>query len=173
MKLNKKNKLLVIGFVLILYVSYSFAISNTITYYKEYKEKEEQIADDSNMPHLVGQLIRKEKQLDQVLAHYEINRSDSFQNDLLKQLSSYSNTYNLKITDFQEPHIATQKGFTVTSYLFTLEGSFNGSLALLNQMENNPALGAVKHLNFTKRKNYKTNTNQLFVEVIMQTNKGI
>lgn len=173
MKLNKKNKLLVAGFVLILYVSYSFAISNTIVYYKEYKDKEEQIANDSNMPHLVGQLIQKEKQLDQILAQYEINRSDSFQNDLLKQLSSYSNTYNLKITDFQEPHIVTQKGFTVTSYLFTLEGSFNGCLALLNHIENNPALGAVKHLNFTRRKNYKTNTDQLFVEVIMQTNKGI
>lgn len=40
-------------------------------------------------------------------------------------------------------------------------------------MENNPALGAMKHLNFTRRKNYKTNTDQLFVEFIMQTNKGI
>lgn len=59
MKLNKKNKLLVIGFVLVLYICYSFAISNTITYYKEYKDKEEQIVNDSNMPHLVGRLIQK------------------------------------------------------------------------------------------------------------------
>ncbi|MCD0464999.1 general secretion pathway protein [Flavobacterium sp. ENC] len=173
MKLNKKNKMLVAGFVLILYFCYSFAISNTIQYYKEYKEKEQQIADDSNMPNLVGQLLQKEKQLDQVLSQYEINVSDSFQNDLLKQLSSYSTKYNLKITDFQEPHSITQKGFITTSYIFTLEGSFNGSLALLNQIENNPKLGAIKHLNFTKKKNYKTNTDQLFVEVIMQTSKGI
>jgi Tfp pilus assembly protein PilO len=173
MKLNKKNKLLVLGFVLILYICYSFAISNTIMYYNEYKDKKQQIANDSNMPNLVSQLIKKEKQLDQVLSQYEINVSDSFQNDLLKQLSSYSANYHLKITDFREPHIVTQKGFTTTSYIFTLEGSFNGCLALLNQIENNPKLGAVKHLNFTKKKNYKTNTDQLFVEVIMQTNKGI
>ncbi|WP_166923944.1 general secretion pathway protein [Flavobacterium poyangense] len=173
MKLNKKNKGLVAGFVLILYICYSFAISNTIQYYKQYKEKEKQIADDSNMPNLVAQLIQKEKQLDQVLAQYEINVSDSFQNDLLKQLSSYSNQYHLKITDFQEPHNISQKGFSTTSYIFTLEGSFNGCLALLNQIENNPKLGAIKHLNFTRKKNYKTNTDQLFVEVIMQTNKGI
>jgi Tfp pilus assembly protein PilO len=173
MKLNKKNKLLVVGFVLILYICYSFAISNTISYYKEYKQKEQQIADDSSMPNLVNQLLQKEKQLDQVLSQYEINVSDSFQNDLLKQLSSYSNQYHLKITDFQEPHNITQKGFNTTSYVFTLEGSFNGCLALLNQIENNPKLGAIKHLNFTKKKNYKTNTDQLFVEVIMQTNRGV
>ncbi|WP_163396764.1 general secretion pathway protein [Flavobacterium limi] len=173
MKLNKKNKLLIVGFVLILYICYSFAISNTVIYYNEYHKKEQQIANDSNLPNLANQLIRKEKQLDQVLDQNEINVSDSFQNDLLKQLSSYSNTYHLKITDFQEPHTIIQKGFTTTSYIFSLEGSFNGCLALLNQIENNPKLGAVKHLNFIKKKNYKTDMDQLFVEVIMQTNKGI
>lgn len=173
MKLDKKNKLLLIGFVLLLYICYSFAISNTINYYTEYKAKQDQIAADSNMPKLVGQLIQKEKQLDQALLNYDVNISESFQNDLLKQLTSYSDHYKLKIVDFQEPHSVVQKGFTVTSYIFSLEGSFNGCLAVLNKVENNPALGVIKHLNFVKKKNYKTNTDQLFVEVIMQKNKGV
>jgi len=173
MKLDKKNKLLLVGFLLVLYICYSFAISNTINYYKEYKTKQEQIAADSNMPKLVGQLVQKEKQLDQALSLYDINISESFQNDLLKQLTSYSDTYKLKIVDFQEPHSVSQKGFTVTSYIFSLEGSFNGCLAVLNKVENNPSLGIIKHLNFVKKKNYKTNTDQLFVEVIMQKNKGV
>lgn len=173
MKLNRKNKLLLLGFVLILYICYSFAISNTLMYYNEYKKKEQQIINDSNLPNLANQLIQKEKQLDQVLDLNEINVSDSFQNDLLKQLSSYSNNYHLKITDFQEPHSINQKGFITTSYIFSLEGSFNGCLALLNQIENNPKLGAIKHLSFIRKKNYKTNTDQLFVEVIMQTNKEL
>lgn len=173
MKLDKKNKLLLVGFLLVLYICYSFAISNTINYYKEYKAKQDQIAADSNMPKLVGQLIQKEKQLDQALSLYDVNISESFQNDLLKQLTSYSDSYKLKIVDFQEPHSVLQKGFTVTSYIFSLEGSFNGCLAVLNKVENNPALGVIKHLNFIKKKNYKTNTDQLFVEVIMQKNKGV
>ncbi|EJL60654.1 hypothetical protein [Flavobacterium sp. CF136] len=173
MKLNNKNKLFLAGFLLICYLCYSFAISNTINYYKEYKNKQEEITADSNMPKLVGQLIQKEKQLDQVLSYYDINVSESFQNDLLKQLTTYSDSYHLKIVDFQEPHAISQKGFTTTSYIFSLEGSFNGCLALLNKIENNPALGTVRHLNFIKKKNYKTNTDQLFVDVIMQKNKGI
>ena len=173
MKLNNKNKLLLAGFLLICYLCYSFAISNTINYYKEYKKKQEEITADSNMPKLVGQLTWKEKQLDQVLADYDIDVSESFQNDLLKQLTTYSDNYHLKIVDFQEPHTVSQKGFTTTSYIFSLEGSFNGCLALLNKIENNPALGTVRHLNFIKKKNYKTNMDQLFVEVIMQKNKGV
>lgn len=173
MKLDKKNKLLLLGFILVLYVCYSFAVSNTINYYKEYKAKKEEIAADSNIPKLVAQLVQKENQLDQVLSQYNINISESFQNDLLKQLTSYSEGYKLKIVDFQEPHSVSQKGFTTTSYIFSLEGSFNGCLAVLNKVENNPSLGSIKHLNFIKKKNYKTNTDQLFVEVIMQKNKGV
>ncbi|WP_291152167.1 general secretion pathway protein [Flavobacterium sp. UBA7680] len=173
MKLNRKNKLLVIGFFVVLYICYSFAISNTINYYTEYKNKEQEIAQDSDMPKIVAQLVLKEKQLDQILANYDVNISESFQNDLLKQLTSYSDSYHLKIIDFKEPHIISQKGFTTTSYAFSLEGSFNGCLAVLNKVENNPMLGNIKHLNFIKKRNYKTNTDQLFVEVIMQKNKGV
>lgn len=173
MKLDKKNKLLLVGFLLVLYLCYSFAISNTINYYKEYKTKQDQIAADSDMPGLVAKLSHKEKQLDQVLSTYDINISESFQNDLLKQLTSYSDSFKLKIVDFQEPHSVTEKGYTVTSYIFSLEGSFNGCLAVLNKVENNPSLGVIRHLNFVKKKNYKTNTDELFVEVIMQKNKGV
>lgn len=173
MKLNNKNKLLIVGFLLVLYICYHFAISNTINYYKEYQNKQEEITADSNMPKLVGQLIQKEKQLDQVLANYDIAVSESFQNDLLKQLTSYSENYQLKIVDFQQPHVVSQKGFTTTSYIFSLEGTFNGCLALLNKIENSPSLGNVKHLNFIKTRNFKTNTDQLTVEVIIEKNQGI
>ncbi|MHC0443586.1 hypothetical protein ACWA1B_22930, partial [Flavobacterium sp. 3-210] len=69
----------------VLYICYSFAISNTIQYYQEYKNKQEEIVADSDMPKLVAQLVQKEKQLDQILSNYDIKISDSYQNDLLKQ----------------------------------------------------------------------------------------
>lgn len=173
MKLNKKNKLLLVGFFLTLCICYSFAISNTITYYKEYKVKEEQLRNTIETPKLISQLVQKEKQLDYFLSQYEITAPESFQNDLLKQLNIYSTDYNLKIIDFKEPHTITEKGFIITSYIFSLEGAFNGCLALLNKIENNSSLGNIKHLNFTKKKNYKTNVDELSVEVIMQRNQGV
>lgn len=171
MKLDRKNKFLLLGFLLTLYISYVFAISRTITYYKEYKSKNELIATNTITPKLALQLYQKEKQLDLILSQYNITPSESFQNDLLKQLNMYSTAYHLKIIDFKEPHIITEKGYTATSYIFSLEGSFNGCLALLNKIENNATLGTIKHIDFIKKKNYKTNGDELFVEVVLVKNK--
>lgn len=173
MRLNRKNKLLLLGFLSCLIICYVFAISNTIAYYKEYRSNKELLKDDDSNPKLVRQLQRKEKQLDSLLSKYDITTSESFQNDLLKQLNSYGDIYHLKITDFKEPHIFSEKEFVATSYIFSLEGSFNGCLALISEIENNPTLGSIKHLNFTKKRNYKNNVDQLFVEVIINKNKEI
>ncbi|KDN55713.1 hypothetical protein [Flavobacterium seoulense] len=173
MKLNKKNKFLLFGFAFALYICYAFAISNTIKYYKEYHSKEELITDNSSSPKLAYQLHQKENQLDELLSQYNITTSESFQNDLLKQLNNFCNIHHLKVIDFKEPHIVTDKGFVNSSYIFSLEGSYNGCLSLLNKIENSPNLGSIKHLNFIKKKNFKTNVDQLFVEVILQKNSGV
>lgn len=173
MKLNQKNKLLLIGFVIALYICYSFAISNTIKYYKEYHSKDELITKNTATPKLAFQLHQKENQLDNLLSQYNVSSYETFQNDLLKQLNSFCNGHHLKIIDFKEPHIVTDKNFISSSYIFSLEGSYNGCLSLLNEIENNPNLGSIKHLNFIKKKNFKTNADQLFVEVIIQKNTGM
>jgi hypothetical protein len=173
MNLNRKNKFLIFGFLTSLYICYAFAISNTIRYYEEYHSKNTMITDNISSPKLVFQLRKKEKQLDLFLSQYNITTSESFQNDLLRQLNTYSDLYHLKIIDFKEPHVIVDKGSSTTSYIFSLEGSFNGCLDLLNKIENNPSLGSVEHLNFTKKKNYKTNVEQLFVEIILKKNNGI
>lgn len=170
MKLNKKNKILLGGFGIALYCCYALAISNTIQYYKEYQSKNQLITDNTITPKLNYQLHQKENQLDAILSQYKVSTSESFQNDLLKQLNNYAAAYHLKIVDFQEPHIVTEKNATSSSYIFSLEGPFNGCLSLLNKIENNSNLGSIKHLNFIKKRNFKTNVDQLFVEVILERN---
>ncbi|MBC7410086.1 MAG: general secretion pathway protein [Arcicella sp.] len=172
MILDKKNKLLIFGFAIALYISYAFAISKTISYYKEYQSKKELISSEASSPQLLFELKQKEKQLDLLLSQYKITNSESFQNDLLKQLNTYSNTYHLKIVDFKEPHIIVNDGTTTTSYIFSLEGSFNGCLALIDKIENNGALGSIKHIDFIKKRDYKSNKDFLVVEVVLVRSRG-
>jgi hypothetical protein len=173
MRLNRKNKMLIFGFLIALYICYTFAISNTIAFYQEYQSKNELIANNNDSPQWEHQLLLKEKRLDLALSQYSISDAESFQNELLKQLNIYSNTYHLKIIDFKEPHIITEKGLINVSYIFSLEGSFNGCLSLLNKIENTSSFGSIKHLNFTKKRDYKTNTDHLFLEVIVQQNRNL
>lgn len=171
MTFNRKNKILLLGFGVALYLCYSFAISNTITYYKDLKSKEEIIENSIQLPTLIPQLKFKEKQLDKYLNAHEIKTKASFQNELLKQLTLYTNQNHVKITDFKAPHQSTNKtNYTTTSYIFSLEGTFSNCLKTINTLENKPELGVVKHLHFVKKKNYKTNKEELYVEVIIQKN---
>lgn len=170
MKLDKKNKFLIVGFIFMLFISYRFAVSSTIFYYRDYNSMKERIGKEAVTPQTVNLLLQKEKQLDAMLVQYSISPTASFQNDFLENLSWYCSAYSLRITDFKEPHTAMVNQFQTSSYQFTLGGSFNGSLSVINKIENSPSLGIVRHLAFVKSRDYKTNTDKLAVTVILQKN---
>jgi hypothetical protein len=173
MKLKRKNKILLFGFACSLYLCYAFAFSNTIEYYRKYSSQKLMIDASTNDPGMMRQLITKEKQLDTILSQYSSSNSETFQNDLLEELSTLSNKYRIKIIDFKEPHVHTAKNIRSYSYTFSLEGSFNGMLLLINNVENNASLGYIKHIAFIKRKNYKTNYDYLTGEIILQKNQSL
>jgi hypothetical protein len=168
MKFSRKNKLLVAGFIVMLLICYSFAFSKTLSYYKEYENKKEVADNNQNDPRILDQLIRKEQQLDEALAQYIAVSGSSFQNELLAELTKQCRKQNLKIQDFKEPHVFNEDNVQVSSYQFSLEGSFNDMLLVLNALENNPSLGLIKHIAFEKQMNYKTNSYFLTSEVILQ-----
>ena len=173
MKLNKNNKLLLLGLVLTLYICYAFAFSNTIEYYNEYSSKAELVESAINNPEVLQQLAIKEKQLDAVLEEYSISEGESFQNELLKKVSALSAHNHLKVIDFKEPHIIVENEIKKSSYRFTLQGSFNGIMLLINAIENDATLGFVEHISFIKNRNYRTNTYYLTGEIILQKNETI
>lgn len=166
MKINTKNKLLLIGFFISLYFSYSLAISKTLFYKNQYQASQE-IANDTNNPQLLAQLHYKEKQIDKWMAQNSSTMSN-FQNELLKQLNLYCNEQQLKIVDFQEPHKYIENQSQTLSYSFSLEGSFNGVIVVLNKIENQQNLGQIKHISSQKKTNYKTNQDYLITTVIIE-----
>ena len=170
MQLNRKNKLLLFGFLVVLYLSYSLAISKTIFYYNQYQSQKEQINNIENSPKMLLLLKIKEKQVDKWLL-LNNSSSNSFQNDFLKELTTYSENHNLKIIDFVEPHKFSDKELTVSSYSFALEGSFNAILKLVNFIENKGNLGTIKHINSIKNTNFKTNQDYLTTTIIIQKNE--
>lgn len=173
MKLNRRNKMLLAGAVLALYISYEFAFANTLEYYSSYTSQKEITTGELNDSGYLKKLVLKEKMLNEALSQYTGVTDASFQNELLKQLSVLAAGNSLKIIDFKEPHVSTEKDMRISSYVFSLEGSFNGILLLINKLENNPSLGYIKNVAFIKKKNYKTNTHYLTAEVILQKSESV
>lgn len=169
MKLNRKNKLLIIFIFLALILCYNLAIKKTFDYYNQYNSEKEIIDNTKKNPFLLSNLLVREKQINQWLNKND-NSNSSFQSKLLKQLNQYSAKHNLKIIDFREPHSVNEKQTEIKSYIFSIEGSFNATLGLINNIENNPNLGHIKHLSTEKKMNYKTNQEVVVTFVIIQKN---
>lgn len=172
MKLNKKNKLLLLGCAIAIYGAYTFAISKTLAYYRQYKLQSEQVGTTTYNPQLLAGLVIKEKQIDEWLKTNNPSAS-SYQNELLKQLHIYCEKFNLKIVDFKEPHQFQDKASVTLNYIFSLEGSFNGVLKTIHKIENNPALGTIKHIAVVKKLNYKTNSNYIVTDIIITRNEDL
>ena len=172
MKLNRQNKLLIAGFFIALYLCYAFAFSNTLEYYSSYTTGKKLADGNANNPAYLKQLALKEQLLAKTLAAFTGATDASFQNELLKQLTALGNRHGLKIIDFKEPHIFVKDDIRASSYVFSLQGSFNGILLAVNGLENDPSLGYIKNITFTKKKNYKTNIDYLTAEVILQKNES-
>jgi len=171
MKLNKKNKLLITSLIVSLYICYNFAVAKTIVYYRQVKENTDLLASNNNTTGMLQQLVTKEKELNSLLGQYATAGTISYQNELLRKLTVLSRQNSLRIIDFQEPHTIQEKDMEISSYVFSLEGNFNGILLLINSLENNPSYGIVKHSGFIKKRNYKTNTDYLTAQVILQKNE--
>lgn len=173
MKLNRKNKLLIVGFVITLYICYRFAVSSTITYYNQYTSQKELANSSFNDPDILDKLLKKERQLDEALSEYISVSGVSFQNELLAELTQLCKEQNLKIYNFNEPHIIVDNGLQISSYTFSLEGNFNSMLLVINSIENNPQMGFIKHLKFEKKRDYKLNSDYLISEIILQKHKTV
>jgi len=172
--LSRKNKMLLAGFVLGLILCYRFAIAGTITYYREYKDQKQLMEQQAHIPQLMRELMLRDRELNSALGNYNVAGDASFQSDLLERINSWCNRYKLAITGVDQPHHFTTAEHQVLTYTFTLQGSFAGSLQLISHLENNPALGYVKHVDFEKKRNYKSGTDYLITSIMLekQTGKG-
>ena len=168
MKLNRKNKLLLVGFFLSIFLCYNFAISKTLHYLNQYNSKLKIVENIDTNPKTLALLKYKEKQIDKWLLENGTKSSSNFQNELLKKINTYSELHKLKVIDFQVPHQFLEKESSIISYSFALEGNFNSVLKLLNKFENEQNLGQIKHIATLKKTNYKTNEDYLVTTVIVE-----
>ena len=125
-----KNRLLIAGFIVLLFGCYKLAIANTVALKSEYRAfaKEEKLF--KNTPKQIALLKKKQQYYDSLLHVYKIGGT-SLQNNLLNAVTKFSKENDLKVVNFLEPHTFTDKSLTVNTYSFSVEGHFNNILQLI------------------------------------------
>ncbi|WP_046758575.1 hypothetical protein [Kordia jejudonensis] len=163
-----KNRLLVGGFIVLLFICYKFAVANTIALKQEYDKLSTQEALFNNIPKQIAILKKKEQYYDSLLTAYKIGGT-SIQNNILNTVTSFSNKHNLKITSFSEPHTILEKSLRTNTYTFTVQGHFNSILQLIYTLEQKTKYGEVISVSYEKKKNYRTGTSYLQATILLQS----
>ena len=163
-----KNLVLLVGFVLVLTLSYKLAIKNTL----ELKNKHTQLENENGLilkgPQQLNILKQKTVYYDSILGQYKLDKS-SIQNNLLKVINKYATKNQLKVVDFIEPHITTTNDLVIKTYNFTLEGPYNTINQFIFLLEQETKFGEIISLSFEKKKNYKTAAYYLQARVLLES----
>lgn len=164
---KKKNIGLITGFVIALLLVYNFAIKNTLTYKKQYKNlvKEKDLL--NNAESKIRFLQRKNKHIDSILTSRNISIQNSFQQTILQNITKFSNNEDIQIVNFNAPHLFSKNNTITETLTFEARGDYHTLLKLINYIEQEQ-LGKLLSTHFKKKKNYRTNRQYLTVVIYLQ-----
>ncbi|MHA7057060.1 hypothetical protein ACWGOQ_0007565 [Aquimarina sp. M1] len=166
---RNKNILLVISLLLVLYVAYQFGFAKTFAIHNKMVALQSQKEAYQSAPAQLAALTNKERQLDEILKKNNVE-GNSLQNSILKVLNTLSGDSKYKIITFEEPHTyydETSKE-TTTTYNFTLQGDYKSLIQVVYALEQKYSFGNVIHVNFEKKKNFRTGKSFLQCSLLLQ-----
>jgi hypothetical protein len=168
MSLKLKNRVLVIGMVLLFWLGYLFSFSKVFEARKQYRLLQKKQIYFSNVSQKLILLKRQNAVFDSILASKKIVSESSFQNTLLKTITVIADSSALKIISFNKPHIFKTENSMVSTYSFSLQGSFSKITELIYQLEQQSKLGEVISVQYRKKKNYRRNFYFLECTIFLQ-----
>lgn len=167
MKIDNRNKLLFLGIVALLFASYYLAINKTLLLRKETHRLRTEVEQFKDIPNKLDILSQKDIHYDSILGKMDLVDT-SIQNNLLRTINQEASKNNIKVMDFNQPHRYQMGENSLHTYSFNLNGNYTDILKVVNTIEQKGNFGEIVHLDFQKKKNYKTNKYSLGATVFVQ-----
>lgn len=167
MQIDNRNKLLFLGIAILIFASYQLAINKTILLRKESQRLEVQVEQFKDIPNKLAILNQKDTYYDSILGNMDLVDT-SIQNNLLRTINQEASKNNIKVMDFNQPHLYQMGENTLHTYSFNLNGNYTDILKVIHTIEQKGNFGEIVHVDFQKKKNYKTNLYNLGATVFVQ-----
>jgi hypothetical protein len=148
---QKKANYLVIGFLIALFLIYTFAIKNTITEYSTCKTLQIQLHTIEYAPAKIAEYEQKISRIESSIGA-STTTAGFYQEQLLALLSKSCKANNLTLSELPEPFIFKQKNLIIETYPVTIKGSFIPMLKLMHYIECNKQYGRIVSARFFKKK---------------------
>ena len=167
MNISLKNKLLFAGIAVLLFASYKLAINKTLWLRDECQRLELQVEQFKDIPQKLSILGQKDRYYDSILGQMDLVDT-SIQNNLLRTINQEAHKNNIKVMDFNQPHIYQMGDNNLHTFSFQLNGGYTSILKVIHTIEQKGNYGDIVHVDFEKKKNYRTNKYSLGATVFVQ-----
>lgn len=144
---NQKLKLLAAAAILLLYISFQYAIKKTWSVYKEYQENYSNAQQSDSYINLIPAVKQQEKKMADMIRN---NTSDTINTpkETLAFITAFCKQNRLKLIEYQPAQLAENSSFNIATRQVSVEGSYSNLLKLLYQIENSQLYGRLCSASF-------------------------
>jgi hypothetical protein len=167
---KKKNKILLIGGLLLIFMLYELTIKKTIAAYKECEEMNQKLESATNAPFTAAQLQKELVQMDTKIGNQDKNKQDQAQ-ALLELVTNYCQDNQAILREFPEPVEVNNGDLLIRTTPFSVEGDFSTLLKLVYMLEQKVALGKIASVHYVVKKDLKTKIPALIATIYIQNIK--
>lgn len=169
---NKKVRLLAIGIVVMLLLSYYLSFRKTLNTYLENRDYKDQLESIQSAP---SEILDVEQQLSTIERSVGMNpdTTTDFQKILLEKVSEFCQENRVVLREFPQTIYYKNQDFEVETNQIVVEGSFVKILTLVYNLEQKFRLGKIVSLRFATQKDYKSGSIKLFATLYFQNFKKL
>jgi len=171
MKYRKKNIILLLITIALLYFSWKFAIQNTLEQSDRLNDLKLETEKLSDINQRLMFLKKKEVVLDSIFKAMNIYENLSLEEEILKELGKLSDTLGTVLLEFKPPHKINVNTIEKRSYTFFIQGNYTQLLKTIYHFEQTKSFGEIIYFKIQPENPKKNKWNVLNAEIIIQNAK--
>lgn len=169
---KRKNKLLLLGTVVILFLIYTLSINKTIRAYSDYNVAEAKMQLAKNAPQQVKELKRQLLQMESMIGKKETSGQDLVQS-LLELVTNYCQNNHAVLREFPEATTTSKEDLLINTNPIVVEGSFSELVKLVYLLEQKANLGKIASVKYALVKDRKSKEMALTATIYIQNIKKV
>lgn len=164
MSYRKKNRLLLAFFIVLAWISYSFAIKETIDVYSVvYAEK------TSDLNAINSKIARIEQELMEMdLSARKSKDAGGTRQELFALINRLCVDHSLTISDIPQTTVEDQHGYILETNMFSLKGNFRNMLFLVHHLEQKEKLANISSVKYALTSDHRSQQKSLVATITLQ-----
>lgn len=168
MSYRKKNIILIIGVLVLFWLSWNLALVETIELEEKVSHMELELESIKNAPEEINRLKMEIDKVNHQSEKLHLSIMEMRKN-LLLQVSTLADKYSLSLNSFPDYYVQSVENIELTTSPVVLSGEFKGMIQLIYDFEKNTKVGKISSASFEIKVSPRTKKRTLSLTLYVQS----